>query len=265
MARGASDLHIKAGDVFRARIDGVLVPLTKQTLTPEQTKQIALQLIANEEVRAGIDQLTDHDCSWGAPGIGRFRVNILRQRGSFMVVMRVIPFELPTLERLGLPPAFREGAEAARGLVLVAGGSEGARSATLAAMVHHRNQGGACHIVTLEAPIEFLHRNLQGTVTQREIGVDTVGGATGMRAALRQDADIVVIGAVRDAATMDAALEGAAAGCLVIAGVPCPAAARAQEWLVGLYPAAMQEEARAGIAQVLHAVLEVPASMSVPQ
>src|SRR5918993_2666328 len=101
--RGASDLHIKAGDVFRARIDGKLVAMTKQALTPDQTKAIALRLISNEEVRQRIDRILDYDCSWGAPGIGRFRVNILRQRSSFMIVMRVIPFTIPTVDQLGLP------------------------------------------------------------------------------------------------------------------------------------------------------------------
>ena len=119
--RGASDLHIKAGDVFRARIHGELVPLTKQALTPEQTRAIALRLIQNEDDRARIDKITDYDCSWGAPGIGRFRVNILRQRSSFAIVMRVIPFEVPTIEQLRLPIALRKIAQAERGMVLVTG------------------------------------------------------------------------------------------------------------------------------------------------
>ena len=102
--RGASDLHIKAGDVFRARIHGELVPLTKQALTPEQTRSIALHLMHNEDDKARIDKILDYDCSWAASGIGRFRVNIMRQRGSFSIVMRVIPWEVPTFEKLGLPP-----------------------------------------------------------------------------------------------------------------------------------------------------------------
>ena len=105
--RGASDLHIKAGDVFRARIDGRLVPLTKQRLTPDQTKAIALMLIPSEEDRSHIEKIRDYDCSWGSPGVGRFRVNILRQRSSFMIVMRVIPFTLPTIESLSLPASVR--------------------------------------------------------------------------------------------------------------------------------------------------------------
>ncbi|HEY2825790.1 MAG TPA: type IV pili twitching motility protein PilT, partial [Gemmatimonadales bacterium] len=105
--RGASDLHIKAGDVFRARIDGELRPLTKQRLTPEQTKAIALKLIPTQADRDRIDHIRDYDCSWGAPGIGRFRVNILRQRSSFMIVMRVIPFEVPSFDKLTLPPVLK--------------------------------------------------------------------------------------------------------------------------------------------------------------
>src|SRR5256712_7641270 len=116
--RGASDLHIKAGDVFRARIDGRLVPLTKQRLTPEQTKAIALRLIPSEEDRAKIDRLRDYDCSWGMPGIGRFRVNILRQRSSFMIVMRVIPFGVPTFDSLKLPAVPSPAASPERGVVL---------------------------------------------------------------------------------------------------------------------------------------------------
>ncbi|MFM8567562.1 MAG: hypothetical protein ACKOCV_07760 [Gemmatimonadota bacterium] len=101
--RGASDLHIKAGDVFRARINGRLTPLTKQALTPEQTRSIALELLPTDEARASIDTVQDYDCSWGAPGIGRFRVSIFRQRSSFMIVMRVIPFDVPSFEKLAAP------------------------------------------------------------------------------------------------------------------------------------------------------------------
>src|SRR5574339_452564 len=138
--RGASDLHIKAGDVFRARIDGKLVPLTKQRLTPDQTKAIAQRLISNEDDRARIDKLRDYDCSWGMPGIGRFRVNILRQRSSFMIVMRVIPFDVPTFETLGLPGVLTQVAAAERGMILVTGVTGSGKTSTMAAMVHHINQ-----------------------------------------------------------------------------------------------------------------------------
>ncbi|PYP31636.1 MAG: type IV pili twitching motility protein PilT, partial [Gemmatimonadetes bacterium] len=167
--RGASDLHIKAGDVFRARIDGKLVPLTKQRLTTEQTKAIALRLMPNEDDQATIDRIRDYDCSWGMPGLGRFRVNILRQRSSFMIVMRVIPFDVPSFESLHLPAVLRTVASTDHGLVLVTGPAGSGRSSTMAAMVNHINQNQQRHIVTLENPIEFLHRDINSSVTQREI------------------------------------------------------------------------------------------------
>src|SRR6266568_3686575 len=168
--RGASDLHIKAGDVFRARIDGKLVPLTKQRLTPDQTKAIAQRLISNEDDRARIDKLRDYDCSWGMPGIGRFRVNILRQRSSFMIVMRVVPFDVPTFETLKLPAVLAEVASAERGMILVTGVTGSGKSSTMAAIINHINQNQHRHILTLENPIEFLHRDINCSVTQRETG-----------------------------------------------------------------------------------------------
>ncbi|HEX5871038.1 MAG TPA: ATPase, T2SS/T4P/T4SS family, partial [Longimicrobium sp.] len=145
--RGASDLHIKAGDVFRARINGQLVPLTKQRLTPEQTRAIALKLIPHERDRARVDEIQDYDCSWGMPGVGRFRVNILRQRGSFMIVMRVIPFESPTIEQLGLPPVVQDVAALERGMILVTGVTGSGKSSTQAAMIGFMNQNMRRHVV----------------------------------------------------------------------------------------------------------------------
>src|SRR5207253_10760644 len=171
--RGASDLHIKAGDVFRARIDGKLVPLTKQRLTPEQTKAIAQHLLPSDEDRGRLDRLRDYDCSWGMPGVGRFRVNILRQRSSFMIVMRVIPFDVPTFESLSLPSILSTVAGAERGMILVTGVTGSGKSSTMAAIVNHINQTQNKHIVTLENPTELLHCDNSCSVSQRELGVDT--------------------------------------------------------------------------------------------
>ncbi len=218
--RGASDLHIKAGDVFRARINGKLVPLTKQRLTPDQTRTIALKLLSSDEERARIDRMKDFDCSWGMPGVGRFRVNVLRQRSSFMIVMRVIPFTVPTIESLGLPDVIQRIAESERGLVLVTGASGSGKSSTVAAMVHHLNRNTQRHIVTIENPIEFLHRDLNSSVTQREVGVDTDSVAIGLHAALRQDPDVVMIGDIGDPETIETALRAAETGRLVIGVLP---------------------------------------------
>lgn len=253
--RGASDLHIKAGDVFRARIDGKLVPLTKQALTPDQTKAIALRLIANEDDRARIDKINDYDCSWGAPGIGRFRVNILRQRSSFMIVMRVIPFEVPSFERLAVPGVLKQVSEAERGMILVTGVTGSGKSTTMAAMINHINQHHNKHIVTLENPIEFLHRDLQSSVTQREIGVDTESFRMGLRAALRQDPDVVLIGEMRDAETIDTAMKAAETGHLLISTVHTPDAQSTVLRIMAMFPPEEQDVVRVRLAESLHAVV----------
>lgn len=253
--RGASDLHIKAGDVFRARIDGKLQPLTKQRLTPEQTKQIALKLIPAEEDRKNIDKVRDYDCSWGAPGIGRFRVNILRQRSSFMIVMRVIPFEAPSIEKLQLPKVLGKIAEEERGMILVTGVTGSGKSSTMAAIVNQINAHMNKHIVTLENPIEFLHRDLNSSVTQREIGVDTDSFASGLRAALRQDPDVVLIGELQDAETIDTAMKAAETGHLLISTLHTPDATTTVARIVAMFPPEEQEIARIRLADSLHAVV----------
>jgi twitching motility protein PilT len=253
--RGASDLHIKAGDVFRARIDGKLVAMTKQALTPEQTRAIALRLIANEKVRERIDTLLDYDCSWGSPGIGRFRVNILRQRSSFMVVMRVIPFKVPSIAELGLPPVLERVALSERGMVLVTGVTGSGKSSTLAGMVSHINTNLERHIVTLEEPIEFLHRDVRCSVTQREIGVDTETFRQGLRAALRQDPDVIVLGELRDPETIDTAMKAAETGHLLLATVHTPDAQTTIMRIVSMFPPEEQEVVRLRLAESLHAVV----------
>ena len=253
--RGASDLHIKAGDVFRARIDGKLVPLTKQRLTPEQTKAIALRLIPNEDDRGRLDELHEYDCSWGVPGVGRFRVNILRQRSSFMIVMRVIPFDIPTFETLKLPPVLGTIAAAERGLILVTGVTGSGKSSTMAAIVNHINQTQQKHVVTLENPIEFLHRDINCSITQREIGVDTDDFASGLRATLRQDPDVILIGEMRDVETVETALKAAETGHLVISTLHTPDAATTVGRLVAMFPPEQQEIARVRLAEALQGVV----------
>ncbi len=253
--RGASDLHIKAGDVFRARINGKLVPLTKQRLTPDQTKSIALKLISSDEDRARIDRLRDFDCSWGMPGVGRFRVNVLRQRSSFMIVMRVIPFTVPTIESLHLPDVLKQVAESERGLVLVSGVSGSGKSSTIAAMVHHINRTLHKHVVTIENPIEFLHRDLSCSITQREVGVDTDSLAVGLRAALRQDPDVVVLGEIADAATIDTALKAAETGRLVIGTLSTPDVVATIERVIGTLPAEEREVGRLRFAESVRAIV----------
>src|SRR5688500_12952416 len=253
--RGASDLHIKAGDVFRARIDGRLVALTKQALTPDQTKAIALRLIHNEEVRQRIDKILDYDCSWGAAGIGRFRVNILRQRGSFMIVMRVIPFTIPTVESLALPPVISKLADAERGMILVTGVTGSGKSSSLAAMVIVINTTMHKHIVTLEQPIEFLHRDINSSITQREVGIDTDSFRDGLKAALRQDPDVVLIGEMRDSETIDTALKAAETGHLLMSTLHTPDAVTTIMRIIAMFPPEEQDVVRIRVAESLNAVV----------
>ena len=253
--RGASDLHIKAGDVFRARINGRLVPLTKQRLTPEQTKAIAKQLISNDDDRSRLDKLRDYDCSWGVPGIGRFRVNILRQRSSFMIVMRVIPFDVPTFETLKLPAVLADVATAERGMILVTGVTGSGKSSTMAAIINHINQTQHRHILTLENPIEFLHRDINCSVTQREIGVDTDDFRTGLRSALRQDPDVILIGEMREAETVDTALKAAETGHVLVSTLHTPDAVTTVNRIISMFPPEEQDIARLRLSEALHAVV----------
>jgi twitching motility protein PilT len=253
--RGASDVHIKAGDAVRARIDGRLVALTRQALSPEQTRAIALHLIESEADRARIDTLRDHDCSWAQPGVGRFRVNILRQRGSHAVVMRVIPEHVPTMETLRLPPVIGRIAHAERGMVLVTGVTGSGKSSTMAAMVHAINAHHEKHIVTLENPIEFLHRDIRASISQREIGVDTDCFRMGLRAALRQDPDVILIGEMRDAETIDTAMKAAETGHLLVSTLHTPDAQSTIMRVVAMFPAEEQSVVRIRLAESLHAVV----------
>jgi len=253
--RGASDLHIKAGDAFRARIDGRLVPLTRQTLTADQTRAIALGLMPTEADRATIDTLTDYDCSWAAPGLGRFRVNIMRQRGALSVVMRLIPFEVPTLEALRLPKALTSIADAERGMVLVTGVTGSGKSSTMAAMIRHINERREKHIVTLENPIEFLHSDVKSSVSQREVGVDTESFRTGLRAALRQDPDVILIGEMRDAETVDTGMKAAETGHLLLSTLHTPDAQSTILRVMAMFPPEEQQVVRLRLAESLQAVV----------
>ncbi len=253
--RGATDIHIKAGDVVRARIDGRLQALTKQRLTPEQTREIALKVIPSEQDRKSIDSLKDYDCSWGAPGVGRFRVNILRQRSSFMVVMRVIPFEVPSIAKLGLPKGLETIAEGEKGLVVVTGLAGSGKSTTIAALVNHLNATSEKHIITVEAPIEYLHRDISASVTQREVGTDTEGFTGALRSALHQDPEVIVVDAMLDPPMLEAALRGAETGSLVIATLPTADSVATIARLVEMFPPRERERGTFLLAEALHAIV----------
>jgi len=253
--RGASDIHIKSGDVIRARVHGRLYPLTQQRVNHEQVKALAVQFMPLEQDRDRIDQISDYDCSWGLPGLGRFRVNILRQRGTFMIVMRVIPIEVPTLDELKMPKVIEKIAESERGLVLVTGVTGSGKSSTMAAMVEHLNRNTQKHIVTLENPIEFLHRDKKCSITQRDVGTDTVSFTAGLRAALRQDPDVILIGEMRDTETIDIALKAAETGHLVISTVHTQNAVQTLSRLIATFDRSEQEMIRIRLSETLQGVI----------
>jgi twitching motility protein PilT len=251
---GASDIHLKAGDFVRARISGELMPLTQQRLSPEQIQQICQQLMPARD-RGGLDELLDYDCSWGAPGVGRFRVNILRQRGTLMIVMRVIPIEIPSFEALRLPPVLGRVSHAERGMVIVTGVTGSGKSSTLAAIVGHINATRKKHILTLENPIEFLHRDVNSSITQREVGTDTLTFEQGLASALREDPDVILIGEMRDVASIDTAMKAAETGHLVLSTLHTTNAVQTISRIIAVFPPHEQEMVRVRLAETLVAVI----------
>lgn len=217
VAAGASDVHLKVGMPPGARVNGDLVFFRTDALKPRDTEAIASQLVRDPNVHATVKTtLKEYDVAYSAPGVGRFRAHIYRQRGTLGAVLRVIPFHTPKLDELGVPEVSRTLAEKERGLVLVVGAAGNGKSTTLAGMVAHLNETRALHIVTIEDPIEYLHKDNLSSISQRELGGDTASFADALRAAMRQDPDVILVGEIRDETTMEIALKAAETGHLVI-------------------------------------------------
>ena len=255
IADGASDIHIKAGDFVRARVDGELTPLTDQKISHAQVRELAVKLIPHEQDRARVDEIMDYDCAWGLPGLGRFRITILRQCGVLSVVMRIIPLEIPTFSDLRLPAVLEKIAQFERGLILVTGVTGSGKSSTMAAIIGYINRNMKKHIITLENPIEFLHRDLNSSVTQRDVGFDTESFTSGLRSGLRQDPDVMLIGEMRDKVTIDTALKAAETGHLVISTVHTKNAVQTLSRLIAEFRPEEQEIVRGRIADSVQAVI----------
>ncbi len=248
---GASDIHFRPGDPPTFRVGGVLRPIKGDKLLPTHTRQLALNVIPDSLVQTQIDKLQEYDTSYMLAGVARFRVNVYRQRGSLALVLRVIPSDVPTLEGLKLPAIIKTISENERGLVLVTGSTGSGKSTTLAAMVNHINATGSVHILTVEDPIEFLHKNIRASVSQREIGVDTGDFGTALRSALRQDPDVILIGEMRDHETVDIALKAAETGHLVLSTVHTTDAIKTIGRLLSFFPGDEQGIVRQRIAETL--------------
>ncbi len=252
---GASDVHLKVASRPLVRIDGVLRPVKTPVLTPEDTNVCVQRVLEGRLAKHSPSEIDDLDVPFSLPNVSRFRVNIFRQRQTLSLVLRTIPTEVPTFDKLGLPPVMKKVSEETRGLILVTGATGSGKSSTLAAIIRHINATRPVHIVTIEDPIEFIHRDEKATVSQREVGADTAGFNTALRAALRQDPDVILVGEIRDHETIDIALKAAETGHLVLSTVHTPDAAKTIRRLMALFPPEEQELVRQRLADNLRATI----------
>jgi twitching motility protein PilT len=251
----ASDVLLKAGQPPAFRVGGLLHYLQGDKLLPEHTRALAEVVLQRSRYRGSIDDLQQYDTSYSVPGVGRFRVNVYRQRGSLALALRAIPLKIPTFEELRLPPVVRQLAELERGMILVCGAAGNGKSSTLAAMVGHLNQTQRKHIVTIEDPIEFMHQDQLCSISQREVGIDTPDFASALRAALRQDPDVILVGEIRDEETMDIALKASETGHLVLSTLHTPDVQRTVGRVLSLAQRADPREVRERLADNLRAIL----------
>jgi twitching motility protein PilT len=252
-----SDLHLKVGSPPIARINGKLTPFPDaEPLTAEDTEAALELMIADEEAkRAEFKSDGEVDLAHAIPGLSRFRVNVFRQRGNVSIVARVIPFSVRQIEELGLPPAISELADEERGLILLTGTTGSGKSTTLAAIIDQINGTKARHIVTIEDPIEYLHRDRTSIINQREVGWDTGSFAKAMRRVLRQDPDVILIGEMRDEETVRTALSAAETGHLVLSTVHTLDAPETVNRIIDFFPLHEQAQARAMLAGTLKGVV----------
>jgi twitching motility protein PilT len=222
----ASDILLKVGQPPAFRVSGVLHYLQGDKLSPQHTRELAEIILKRSRFKGTIDDLQEYDTSYGVSAVGRYRVNVYRQRGSIAIALRSIPLTVPTFDELGLPAMIDSLAELERGMVLVVGAAGNGKSSTLASIIGHINLTRRVHIVTIEDPVEFIHQDNLAAVSQREIGIDTPDFATALRAALRQDPDVILVGEIRDEETMDIALKSAETGHLVLSTLHTPDVAR---------------------------------------
>ncbi len=253
--RGGSDLHISVGAPPKVRIDGKLYDTEHEILSPEVAQKLVYSVLTADQI-ATFEKELELDFSFGAAGLGRFRTNAFMQRGTVAAVLRIIPFETYDFEQLGLPIAVCEQVcSMTKGLVLVTGSTGSGKSTTLASMVDHLNRSRQGHIVTVEDPIEFLHRNENCLVNQREVGADTHGFGRALRSVLRQDPDIVLVGELRDLETIEAALTLAETGHLTFATLHTSDCVQTINRIVDVFPAHQQQQIRTQLSFTLQAVI----------
>jgi twitching motility protein PilT len=233
--RNGSDLHLKVGRPPMIRVTGDLIPLDQPPLQPQEMKSLAEQLMTPRQVKE-FAELKEADFAIGVPGLGRFRTNVYQQRGTLAFVFRSIPYEVKTVEDLNLPPVLYDISLKPRGLVLVTGVTGSGKSTALAAMVSHINHHRQCNIITIEDPIEFLHRDARANVSQREVGSDTHSFESALRHILRQDPDVILIGEIRDKTTLETAMKAADTGHLVFSTLHTTDATQTINRIISFFP-----------------------------
>src|SRR4051812_5369417 len=252
----ASDLHLKVPAPPIVRQHGKLVPLEgMDPLRPEDTESTLFHMLTDEAKLEAFRNEREVDFSYSVPGVARFRVNAFVQRGAVSLVCRAIPFEIKTAEELNLPPVISELAEEERGLILLTGTTGSGKSTTLAAIIDHINTNHAKHIVTIEDPVEFLHRDKQSIINQREVGEDTTSFARALRRVLRQDPDVILVGEMRDEETVRTALSAAETGHLVLSTIHTVDASESVNRIIDFFPLVEQRQARAMLAGTLKGVV----------
>src|SRR5688572_16225332 len=255
MSFGSSDLHLRAGSTPVIRVNGELRPMSDSTkLSQDETLEMAFSMMSNRQ-KQHFKEVYEVDIGYGVPGLGRFRVNIFQQRNSIGIVARVISDTIKNFAELGLPPILQKVSEENRGLVLVTGTTGSGKSTTLAAIVDHINEKRNCHIVTIEDPIEFLHKDKESYITQREVDVDTRSFAEALRGSLRQDPDVILVGEMRDLETIETALVAAETGHLVLSTLHTLDAQETLTRILSVFPPFQQKSIRIQLAGLLKAVV----------
>jgi twitching motility protein PilT len=253
--KGASDLHLKVGTFPMCRVHGRLTRVSNdKKLDHEDLVEMAASIMSATQ-RQRFKDAQEIDLAYSVPGLGRFRCNVFQQRGTIGMVLRVIPFRVKTIDELGLPTVLKKIAEDERGLVLVTGTTGSGKSTTLAGMIDHINNTRSSHVITIEDPIEYLHRDNEAIITQREIGVDTRSFAYALRSALRQDPDVVLVGEMRDLETIETALHAAETGHLVFSTLHTLDATETINRIISVFPPHQQKQIRLQLAVVLKAAI----------
>ncbi|MGI6537370.1 MAG: type IV pilus twitching motility protein PilT [Caldicoprobacterales bacterium] len=253
--KNASDIHITVGVPPVLRINGQLRFYDKaKKLTPEDTKNYVYQIL-NEDQLLKLEKHGELDLSYKLPGVSRFRVNAYKQRSSYALAIRVVSINPPTLDMLGFPNSLKEMVMKPRGLILVTGPTGSGKSTTLAAMIDHINRNRSCHIITLEDPIEYLHRHNKSIINQREIGSDTQSFAKGLRAALREDPDVILVGEMRDIETISIAITAAETGHLVLSTLHTMSADQTIDRIIDSFPSEQQAQIKIQLAGVIEGII----------